>query len=59
MPLVVAIVIAAIVAVVVWAVLFRYVVSHRDPAERGRAGIVAAIVIVAIDVPLFLLAFLR
>ncbi len=56
----VAIVIAIVVAVVVGVVLFRYVLAHRDdPAKRARAAIVAWVVIMVIDMPLFLLAFLR
>ncbi len=56
---IVAIAIGMVVAVVVGVILFRYVLAHRDdPAKRARATIVAWVVIMAIDIPLVLLAFL-
>ena len=59
MSLMTAIVIAVIVAVVVWIGLFRYILAHKDePAKKARAAVVAAIIIIGIDFPLFLFAFL-
>lgn len=53
-----AIAIAIVVAITVGVVLFRYTTAHGDnPAKRARAAVVAAVVIIAIDLPLFLLAF--